>query len=165
MRERVFTPAECELPMASLAARFAAKEALAKALGAPSGLHWHDCEIVKDDEGRPTFRLSGSVEARAVALRAHTFISHSAMTLGLPQLWSSRRRDVRSVFDVAELRAAERRVLKRTLPLELMGRASIGLARTCALLLQQTRGKVYGSRVVLLVGSGNNGGDALFAGR
>lgn len=81
MRERVFTAAEGELPMASLAARFAAKEALAKALGAPSGLLWHDCEIVKDDEGRPTFRLSGSVAARAVALRAHTVhlsLSHDA---------------------------------------------------------------------------------------
>jgi len=81
MRERVFTPTEVELPMASLAARFAAKEALAKALGAPSGLRWHDCEIVKDGEGRPTFRLSGSVEARAVALRAHTVhlsLSHDA---------------------------------------------------------------------------------------
>ena len=71
---------------------------------------------------------------------------------------------MRSVFDVAEVRAAEEAVLKRTPPLELMGRASNGLARTCALLLQQTRGKVYGSRVVLLVGAGNNGGDAMFAG-
>ena len=71
---------------------------------------------------------------------------------------------MRSVFDVSDLRTAEEAVLKRTQPLELMGRAATGLARTCALLLQRTRGKVYGSRVVLLVGSGNNGGDALFAG-
>jgi ADP-dependent NAD(P)H-hydrate dehydratase / NAD(P)H-hydrate epimerase len=42
----------------------------------------------------------------------------------------------------------------------LMRRAADGLARTCAALL----GRVYGSRVVLLVGSGDNGGDALFAG-
>ena len=39
--ERVFTPAERELSRSSLAARWAAKEALAKALGAPSGLVWH----------------------------------------------------------------------------------------------------------------------------
>ena len=48
LRDRLFTPAEAALPLASLAARFAAKEALAKALGAPAGLQWHDCEIVKD---------------------------------------------------------------------------------------------------------------------
>ena len=41
-----------------------------------------------------------------------------------------------------------------------MARAAAGLARVCALLL----GGVYGSRVLLLVGAGNNGGDALYAG-
>ncbi len=45
-------------------------------------------------------------------------------------------------------------------PGTLMERASFGLAATAAQLLQ----RVYGSRVVLLVGSGDNGGDALFAG-
>jgi ADP-dependent NAD(P)H-hydrate dehydratase / NAD(P)H-hydrate epimerase len=45
-------------------------------------------------------------------------------------------------------------------PGTLMDRAAAGLAATCGQLLQ----KVYGSRVVLLVGSGDNGGDALFAG-
>ena len=52
LRQRLFTVAERELPLASLAARFAAKEALAKALGAPAGLQWLDCEVVKDEEGR-----------------------------------------------------------------------------------------------------------------
>ena len=52
----------------SLAARFAAKEAVAKALGAPAGLHWHDCEIDVDDAGRPHLRFSGSVEAAALLL-------------------------------------------------------------------------------------------------
>ncbi|MGN6300074.1 MAG: holo-ACP synthase [Angustibacter sp.] len=46
LAERLFTPGERELPLASLAARFAAKEALAKALGAPVGLHWHDATVV-----------------------------------------------------------------------------------------------------------------------
>ncbi len=51
-----------------------------------------------------------------------------------------------------------------TLPeLTLMQRAATGLARRCAVLLAD-RGGVYGSRVRLLVGAGNNGGDALFAG-
>ena len=81
LRDRLFTADERTLPLASLAARFAAKEALAKALGAPSGLHWHDCEVVKADDGRPTFVLTGTVEARAIALRAHTLhlsMSHDA---------------------------------------------------------------------------------------
>jgi len=81
LRERIFTPAERSLPMASLAARFAAKEALAKALGAPGGLQWHDCEVTKDDEGRPTFSLTGTVLARAEGLGARTLhlsLSHDA---------------------------------------------------------------------------------------
>lgn len=81
LRERIFTPDERLLPLASLAARFAAKEALVKALGAPGGLQWHDCEVVKDEEGRPVFKLIGTVEARAIALRAnrlHLSLSHDA---------------------------------------------------------------------------------------
>ncbi len=67
---------------------------------------------------------------------------------------------MRSGYEVAAVRAAEA-ALMATLPDgTLMGRAADGLARTCAALL----GPVYGSRVVLLVGSGDNGGDALYAG-
>jgi holo-[acyl-carrier protein] synthase len=81
LRDRLFTSSERALPLASLAARFAAKEALAKALGAPAGLQWHDCEVVKDPDGRPAFDLRGTVHTRAIALRAHTIhlsISHDA---------------------------------------------------------------------------------------
>jgi ADP-dependent NAD(P)H-hydrate dehydratase / NAD(P)H-hydrate epimerase len=46
----------------------------------------------------------------------------------------------------------------------LMQRAAAGLARRCALLLRQRYGRVYGGSVLLLVGPGNNGGDALYAG-
>jgi ADP-dependent NAD(P)H-hydrate dehydratase / NAD(P)H-hydrate epimerase len=67
---------------------------------------------------------------------------------------------MRHAHDVATVRAAES-VLMAQLPAgTLMDRASFGLAATCAQLLD----RVYGSRVVLLVGSGDNGGDALFAG-
>ena len=52
----------------SLAARFAAKEALAKALGAPVGLAWHDCEVRIDDVGQPRFELRGSVRAASEQL-------------------------------------------------------------------------------------------------
>lgn len=46
----------------------------------------------------------------------------------------------------------------------LMQRAAAGLAVVCADVLGRVSGRVYGSRVVLLVGSGDNGGDALYAG-
>jgi phosphopantetheine--protein transferase-like protein len=48
LRERLFTAAERQHSPASLAARFAAKEALAKALGAPAGLHWVDAEVHRE---------------------------------------------------------------------------------------------------------------------
>lgn len=63
----------------SLAARFAAKEAVAKALGAPAGLHWHDCEIVTDPDGRPWLTVSGTVAAVATergVQRWHLSLSH-----------------------------------------------------------------------------------------
>ena len=78
LRDKLFTPAEARLPMQSLAARFAAKEALAKALGAPRGLHWHDAEVVPLPSGDPTFELRGTVLARATELGAvHTHLSLS----------------------------------------------------------------------------------------
>jgi len=64
-----------------LAARFAAKEALAKALGAPSGMHWVDAEVRTDETGRPSLALSGSVAARAAELgirHTHVSLSHDA---------------------------------------------------------------------------------------
>ena len=63
----------------SLAARFAAKEAVAKALGAPAGLLWHDCEIVADPDGRPWLTVSGTVAAVAAERginRWHLSLSH-----------------------------------------------------------------------------------------
>jgi holo-[acyl-carrier protein] synthase len=60
---RVLTPAERDRPSLSRAARFAAKEALAKALGAPRGLAWQDVEIVTESSGAPSFRFSGTVLA------------------------------------------------------------------------------------------------------
>jgi hydroxyethylthiazole kinase-like uncharacterized protein yjeF len=64
------------------------------------------------------------------------------------------------LFTAAEIRAAEEPVLATTPEGTLMQRAATGLATVCIRLL----GSVYGRRVALLVGSGNNGGDALFAG-
>jgi holo-[acyl-carrier protein] synthase len=81
LRQRLFTEAEQQLPPASLAARFAAKEALAKALGAPVGLHWLDAEVHRGDDGRPHLSMTGTVAARAGQLgarRTHISLSHDA---------------------------------------------------------------------------------------
>jgi hydroxyethylthiazole kinase-like uncharacterized protein yjeF len=70
---------------------------------------------------------------------------------------------MRPVWRVADVRAAEAGLMATLPDGTLMQRAAAGLARRVALLLAE-RGGVYGSRVLLLVGSGDNGGDALYAG-
>ncbi|MFJ9617275.1 NAD(P)H-hydrate dehydratase [Streptomyces noursei] len=67
---------------------------------------------------------------------------------------------MRTAYSVQTVRAAEQELMARLPEGALMQRAAAGLAVACAELL----GRVYGSRVVLLVGSGDNGGDALHAG-
>ena len=81
LRERLFTASEAARPVASLAARFAAKEALAKALGGPGNLAWHDAEVLSESSGRPILELRGTVRARADELGAgvcHLSLSHDA---------------------------------------------------------------------------------------
>lgn len=81
LAQRLFTDAEAKRPLASQAARFAAKEALAKALGAPSGLVWRDAEVMTDDDGKPAFEIRGTVAERAAALGVgtiHVSLSHDA---------------------------------------------------------------------------------------
>jgi len=81
LRDRLFTEAERAKGVASLAARFAAKEAIAKALGAPYGMGWHDAEIVSDEAGDPSFVIRGTVLARADVLgvrTVHVSLSHDA---------------------------------------------------------------------------------------
>ena len=79
LRDRLFTPAEASRPHASLAARFAAKEALAKALGAPGDLRWHDAEVTVGAHGRPHLEVRGTVAGRAAQLGVtswHISLSH-----------------------------------------------------------------------------------------
>lgn len=81
LRTRLFTPEERDLPPASLAARFAAKEAIAKALGAPVGMRWHDCTVTREAGAAPTVLATGTVAARMVELgvgRLHLSLSHDA---------------------------------------------------------------------------------------
>jgi holo-[acyl-carrier protein] synthase len=70
LRERLFTPGEQAVATpARLAARFAAKEAVAKALGTGlRGFAWRDVEVVTDELGRPTVTLHGGAARRAAEL-------------------------------------------------------------------------------------------------
>jgi holo-[acyl-carrier protein] synthase len=78
---RLFTETEQGLLPVSLAARFAAKEALAKALGGPSGLLWTDAEVRKAENGRPFLHVQGTVAAAAEEQGItdwHVSLSHDA---------------------------------------------------------------------------------------
>ena len=71
---------------------------------------------------------------------------------------------MRPVYDVATVRAAEEAVMAALPEGALMERAATGLADACATLMRDLGLRLVGARVVLLIGSGNNGGDALYAG-
>lgn len=69
-----------------------------------------------------------------------------------------------SAHRVPEIRAAESVLLSELPEGALMVRAATGLAHGIAGFLRARHARTYGTRVLLLVGGGNNGGDALFAG-
>ncbi|HAN24817.1 MAG: holo-ACP synthase [Microbacterium sp.] len=79
--ERLFSPAERALKPRSLAARYAAKEALIKALGGSDGVHWTEIEVTSETSGKPVFALTGGT-AQTVAARGitavHLSMSHDA---------------------------------------------------------------------------------------
>ena len=79
LRDRLFAPSERELPIESLAARFAAKEALIKALGGSEGVTWTDIEVARG-EGRPTFTVTGETATHLdrLGLTFHLSLSHDA---------------------------------------------------------------------------------------
>ena len=83
--DRIFTASESTTDdggrrsVQSLAARFAAKEAVAKVLVRTHGLEWHHCEVVTDGTGNPDLRISGTVADAAARLgieRWHLSLSH-----------------------------------------------------------------------------------------
>jgi len=82
--QHVYTPDEvafCQGRVPELAARFAAKEAVSKALGTGLvGIAWHEMEVLPDALGKPHVRLYGRAAARAQALELGEFavsLSHS----------------------------------------------------------------------------------------
>jgi holo-[acyl-carrier protein] synthase len=79
--DRLFSPAERILKPRSLAARYAAKEALIKALGGSEGVHWIDIEVASEASGRPVFALTGETAATVAArgvTTVHLSLSHDA---------------------------------------------------------------------------------------
>jgi holo-[acyl-carrier protein] synthase len=86
LKNRLFAQSERikdgrELPLRSLAGRFAAKEAFIKALGSSSGVQWHDMAVVSDSEGRPSMALRDSAAAIVATLgitAIHLSMSHDA---------------------------------------------------------------------------------------
>lgn len=81
LRERLFAPQEQGLGVASLAARFAAREALIKALGGSGELTWHDMAVGRGDDRAPVFigstGLSSALADRG-ADRLHLSMTHDA---------------------------------------------------------------------------------------
>lgn len=81
LADRLFAESERDQGPRALASCFAAKEAAAKALGAPAGLRWTDAILSHDDDGRPVLHTRGTVAAAAARLgvaRWHVSISHDA---------------------------------------------------------------------------------------
>jgi holo-[acyl-carrier protein] synthase len=86
LKSRLFADAELSTPervlsLRSLAGRFAAKEALIKALGDSTGIQWHDMQVVSDGHGNPHFELHGAAATVAGAVgasRLHLSMSHDA---------------------------------------------------------------------------------------
>ena len=82
--ERIYTPAEleqCGKRAESLAGRFAAKEAVAKALGCGIGdVSWKEIEVLGDEQNAPVLRLYGAAEKMAKEIGLTNWsvsISHS----------------------------------------------------------------------------------------
>jgi len=81
LRQRLFTESEQKLRMSSLAARYAAKEALIKTLGGSDGVHWTEIEVASAASGKPHFVLTGTtaqvVEDRGITT-LHLTLTHDA---------------------------------------------------------------------------------------
>ena len=81
LKDRLFHENERSLSAQSLAARFAAKEALAKALGDPARLNWNEIEVVKNSLGKPSIELHGGTAeqvAKIGSFAIHLSMSHDA---------------------------------------------------------------------------------------
>ena len=76
--EKLFTESERSVAPSSLAARFAAKEALYKALSPEHGLAWHDAEVINHANGKPDFLFRGQIAELVDGAQVHLSLSHDA---------------------------------------------------------------------------------------
>ncbi len=76
-------------PVPHFAGRFAAKEAIAKALGTGFGEHlaWHDIEIINDQLGKPIVHLSAALKTKLDNPHIHVSISHSTDYATAVAIW------------------------------------------------------------------------------
>lgn len=187
--EKLFTPTEREYalrrsdPTERFAVRFAAKEAVLKAMGVGIGAaDWHEIEVLRDDDGRPSLSLTG----RAAALAAQQGIDSWRLTLSHSEIVAQavvvalgsehaapmlgpmlgpigaqalpRPGAIDGGGLVPVVTPAEMNEIDRTAPESvevLIDRAGSAVARTALEML----GGAYGRRVVVLAGKGNNGND------
>jgi holo-[acyl-carrier protein] synthase len=78
LEPKLFTDVERMKSTQSLAARFAAKEALITALNAGNGILWHEAEVVNLEMGKPAFIFYGAVADLVDGANVHLSISHDA---------------------------------------------------------------------------------------
>ena len=78
LRDKLFTDNEKQLSVVSLAARFAAKEALYKALSPARGLSWHEAEVINHPNGKPDFLFRGQIADLIDGAQVHLSLSHDA---------------------------------------------------------------------------------------
>jgi len=78
LKQKLFTEVEQMKSIQSLAARFAAKEALIKALNAEKGILWQEAEVVNLEGGKPTFVFYGAVADLVDGANVHLSISHDS---------------------------------------------------------------------------------------
>jgi len=78
LREKLFTESERATSNQSLAARFAAKEALYKALSPTHGLQWHEAEVINHSNGKPDFLFCGEIADLIDGAKVHLSLSHDA---------------------------------------------------------------------------------------
>ena len=78
LENKLFTESERGKTIQSMAARFAAKEALYKALSPSHGLNWHDAEVINHENGKPDFLFRGAIAELIDGASVHLSVSHDA---------------------------------------------------------------------------------------
>ena len=78
LESKLFTESERGKSIQSMAARFAAKEALYKALSPNTGLQWHDAEVINHENGKPDFLFRGAIAELIDGASVHLSLSHDA---------------------------------------------------------------------------------------